>query len=118
MCKEVETRRLPLRAKRGEKKEDSSNPYACPSSKRMFVFFPNRNSSDHLDEEASSSLKEMRNEAKTKIHEVEVECTTRLLVGDIQITDRDVDSCMGGETPFGSDPKEDNKLELQSFGAT
>ena len=32
----------------------------------------------------------------------------------MQITERDVGSCMGGETPFGSDPKGDYKLELQS----
>ena len=53
VCKEVETRRFPSRAKRGGKKEDSSNPFACPSSKRMFGFFPNRTSSDHIDEEYS-----------------------------------------------------------------
>ena len=46
--------------------------------------------------------------------EVEVECTSRVLVGDMKITDRDVGSCMGGETPFGSDPKEYYKSELQS----
>ena len=112
VCKEVETRRLPPGGKRGGKKEDSSKPSACPSSKRMFRFFPNKTSSDHLDEEASSSLKEKRNEAETKIHEVEVECSARFLVGDMQITDRDVGSCMGGETPFGSYPKGYYKSEL------
>ena len=45
---------------------------------------------------------------------VEVECTSILLVGNMQITDRDMGSCMFGETPFGTDPKGDYKLELQS----
>ena len=83
VCKEVETRRLPPGAKRGGNKEDSSNPSACQSSKRMFGFFPNKTYSDHLDEETSSCLKEKRNEAETKIHEVEVECSARFLVGDL-----------------------------------
>ena len=33
---------------------------------------------------------------------VENECTSNFFVGDLHITDRDVVSCMGGETPFGS----------------
>ena len=70
VCNEVGTRRLPPGAKRGGKKEDSSKPYACPSSKRMFGFLSNKTSSDHQDEEASSSLKKKRNEAITGIHEV------------------------------------------------
>ena len=70
VCKEVETRRLPPGAKRGGKKEDSANPSAYPSSKRIFGFFPNRTSSYHHDEEASSSFKEKRNEAETEIQEV------------------------------------------------
>ena len=45
---------------------------------------------------------------------VENECTSNFFVGDLQITDRDVGSCMGGKTPFGSDPKGDFKSELQS----
>ena len=49
----------------------------------MSGFFSNINSSDHVDEESSSSLKEKRNEAETEIHEVEVECTARFLVGDL-----------------------------------
>ena len=49
VCKKVETGRLPPGAKRGGKKKDSSNPFACPSSKRMFGFFLNRASSDHQD---------------------------------------------------------------------
>ena len=48
-----------------------------------FGFFPNRTYSDHIDEEASISLKEKRNEEETQIHEVEVEYTTRFLVGDL-----------------------------------
>ena len=34
VCKEVGTRWLPP----GTKREDSSKPYACPSSRRMFSF--------------------------------------------------------------------------------
>ena len=119
VCKEVETRTLCPGAKRGGNKEDSSKPSDFLSSKRMFVFFPKITSSDHLYEEASRSLNNKRNEAKKNIHEVkckspqggcirgevEVECTARFLVGDLQITDSDVVSCMGEETLFGSDPK-------------
>ena len=36
---------------------------------------------------------------------VENECNSNFFVGDLHITDRDVVSCMGGETPFGSYPK-------------
>ena len=48
------------------------------------------------------------------IGSVENECTSNLFVGDIQITDRDVGSCMGGDTYFVSYPKGDFKSELQS----
>ena len=70
VCKEVETRRFPPGAKRGGKKEDSLKPSACPSSKRIFGFFLKKISSDHIDEEASISFKDKRNEAETKIHEL------------------------------------------------
>ena len=42
VCKKVETRWLPPRAKRGVRREDSSNPFACPRIRRMFVFSSNR----------------------------------------------------------------------------
>ena len=61
VCKEVETRRLPPGAKRGGKKKYSSKPSACPSTKRIFVFFLKIDSSDHQDEGASSSFNNMRN---------------------------------------------------------
>ena len=54
VCKKVEFGWLPPGAKRGAKNEDSSKPYSFPISKRMFVFFPNITSSDHLDEEEKS----------------------------------------------------------------
>ena len=44
--------------------------------------------------------------------EREDECTSRLFVGDLWITAKDVGSCEGGETSFGSDPKEDYKSDL------
>ena len=50
--------------KRRGKKEDSSKPSSCPISKRIFGFFPNRNSNGHQEEEASSSFKEKRNEGE------------------------------------------------------
>ena len=62
VCNEVGTIRFLPRDKRGGKNKYSSNTSACPSSKRRFGFFSNRTSSDHLDEEASSSLKKKRNE--------------------------------------------------------
>ena len=37
--------------------------------------------------------------------EREDECTSKLLVGDLQITAKDVGSCMGGQTSFGSNTK-------------
>ena len=52
--KEVETKRLSLGAKIEGKNEDSSKPSSFPSNKRMFVFFPNITSNDHLDEEEKS----------------------------------------------------------------
>ena len=118
-CKEVETRRFPSGAKRGGKKEDSTNPSSCPRSKRMFGFSPNRTSSGHIDEEASISLMKKRNEENTKIHEVECkslqgdcmeeekegECTSKIFGVDLQINEKDVGSWMGEETYFGSDTK-------------
>ena len=72
VCKKVGTRWLPL----GAKREDSSKPSACPSSRRMFGFSSNRASkscelSTTQDEEASSSLKKKRNEVEAMIPEVE-----------------------------------------------
>ena len=46
--------------------------------------------------------------------EVEEECTSSFLVGDLHITAQDVGSCMDGETYFGSDQKYDYKSKLQS----
>ena len=46
--------------------------------------------------------------------EKERECTSKIFRGDMQIHDKDVGSCMGGEKPFGSYPKGDYKSELQS----
>ena len=46
-CKKVGTSWLPPGAKRGEKKEDSSKPSACPRSKRMFGFYSNITFKDH-----------------------------------------------------------------------
>ena len=40
---------------------------------------------------------------------VENECTSNFFAGDLQITNKDVSSCMGGETSFGSDSKGDYK---------
>ena len=56
--KKVGTSWLPPGAKRGEKKEDSSKPSACPRSKRMFGFSSNITFRDHQDEEFSSSFPE------------------------------------------------------------
>ena len=61
----------------------------------MIRFFRNRTSSDHIDEEASSSLKEKRNEVETEIHEVEVECTSSFLVSDLRNTAKDGGTCGG-----------------------
>ena len=36
---------------------------------------------------------------------VKNECTSNFFMGDLQITNKDVGSCMGVDTPFGSDPK-------------
>ena len=44
--------------------------------------------------------------------EVEDECTSSFFVGDLQIIDQDVGSCMGGETYFGSNPNEYYKSDL------
>ena len=44
--------------------------------------------------------------------ESEDECTSSFLVGDFQITAKDVGSCEGSETNFVSEPKEDYKSDL------
>ena len=67
VCKNVGTRWFPL----GVKREDSSNPFACLSIRRMFGFSSNRTSTNHQYEEASSSLKNKRNEVEEMIPEVE-----------------------------------------------
>ena len=46
--------------------------------------------------------------------ESEDECTSNFFVGDFHITAEDVSSCEGGETYFGSEPKEYYKSNLQS----
>ena len=46
--------------------------------------------------------------------ESEDEHTSNFFVSDFHITAKDVGSCMGGETYFGSDPKEFYKSYLQS----
>ena len=46
--------------------------------------------------------------------EKEGECTSKIFGGDLQIANKDVGSCMGEDTYFGSDPKEYYKSELQS----
>ena len=110
---------MPPGAKREAKREDSSNPFACPSSRRMFGFSSNKASkscelSTTQDEEASSSLKKKRNEVQIEIHEVnckspeggcigeevEDECTSSFLVGDLQITAQGFGSCMGVKKYF------------------
>ena len=72
-------------------------------------------------------MKNKRNEVEAVIPEVECkslqgdcmeeekegECTSKFFGGDLQITKKDVGSCMGEEASFGSDPKEDHKSELQ-----
>ena len=86
---------------------------------RFFGFYARRDSkicdlSTTQDGETSSFLKEdEENPCADKdptvknlvVGSVENECTSNFFAGDLQITDRDVGSCMGGETPFGSDPK-------------
>ena len=71
------------------------------------------------DEKVSSFLEENRNEVEEYIHEVECkslqgyymdegkegECTSKIFGGDLQITHKDVGSCMAEDTYFGSDPK-------------
>ena len=80
------------------------------------------------DEVALSSLNKNRNkveieskEVKYKLaqggcikEEVEEECNSSFLVGDLPITAQGSGSCMGGETYFGSDPKEVHKSDLES----
>ena len=45
--------------------------------------------------------------------ENEHECTSSFLVSDLRTTAKDVGSYVGGKTYFGSDTKEEYKLELQ-----
>ena len=97
----------------------------------MFGFSSNRASKicdlrNTQDEEVSSSFKKNRNEVETTIHEVkckspqggcigeecEDECTSSFFVSDLQVSAKDVGSCEGGETSFGSYPKEVYKLDL------
>ena len=46
--------------------------------------------------------------------EEEGECNSKLFGGDIQITGKDVGSCMVNDTYFGLYPNEYHKSELQS----
>ena len=46
--------------------------------------------------------------------EVEEECTSSFLVGDLQIIAQGFGSCMGSEASFGLDPKDVHKSDLQS----
>ena len=80
------------------------------------------------DREVLIFSEENINEVEAEIHEVECkslqgdwmgeesegECISSFFVGDFHITAKDVGSCEGGETYFGSDPKEQYKLDLQS----
>ena len=80
------------------------------------------------DEKVTSFLEENRNELDTDIQEVkckspqggcireevEEECTSSFLVGDLRITAQGFGSCMGGEISFRSDPKEKHNSYLQS----
>ena len=79
-------------------------------------------------EKVSSLLYDNVNEVEAYIHEVECkslqgdcmeeekegEYTSKIFGDDLHIADKDVGSCMGEETYFGSDPKEYYKSELQS----
>ena len=72
--------------------------------------------------------KEYGNEVEVVIHGVECkslqgdckgeesedECTSSFFMGDFHITAKDVGSCEGGETSFGSDPKEEYISDLHS----
>ena len=98
----------------GTKGEDSSKPSAYSRFKSLFGFSSNRyyeycDMSTPKYEKVPSSLEENRNEEEADIHEVkckspqcgciggevEEECTSSFLVGDLEIIDRDVGSCMG-----------------------
>ena len=46
--------------------------------------------------------------------ESEDECISKFFVSDFHITSKDIGSCDGGETYFGSYPKEYYKTDLQS----
>ena len=108
----------------GTKGEDSSNPSACSRFKSLFGFSSNKDSkycdmSTNKYEKFSSFLEENRNEVEAYIHEVECkslegdyveeekegECTSKIFGGDLQISNKDVGSCMGEETYFVSNPK-------------
>ena len=79
-------------------------------------------------EKGHDSLSSPSDQGKEKIHEVkckspergclrgevEEECTSRFLVGDLHITAQYVGLCMAKDTSFGSDPKSDYKSELDS----
>ena len=115
------------------KGEDSSKPSTCSRFKSWFGFSSNRYSkycdmSTNKDDVALISLNEKRNKVETEIQEVkykstqggcireevEEECNSSFLVGDLRITAQGSGSCMGGETYFGSDTKEVHKSYLQS----
>ena len=132
VCKKVETGWLPPGAKRGVRKEDSSKPFSFPRIRRMFVFSSKRVSKSYelrttQDEEASSSLKEEEENPcadedpiikNLVVGSVENECTSDLFVGDLHITDRDVGSSMGGETPCIRSKRTFQIIIIVTFGAT
>ena len=110
----------------GTKREDSSNPSTYSSIMRFFGF-SSRIFSKRFDlsttqyGETSSCLKEDEENPcadedptvkKSFVGSVENECTSNFFVGDLQITNIYVGSCMGGETPFVSDIKRYFKSEL------
>ena len=115
------------------KGEDSSKPSTCSIFKSLFGFSSNRSSkycdmSANKDDIDLSSLNNKRNKVETKIQEVkykstqggcireqvEEECNSSFLVGDLRITTQGSGSCMGGEPYFGSNPKQVHKSDLQS----
>ena len=70
--------------------------------------------STNQDGETSSCLKEDEHNPSADedptvknqvVGSLKNECTSNFFVGDLQITEIYVGSCMGGDTPFGSDPK-------------
>ena len=52
------------------------------------------------------------NDEDCRNEESEDECTSSFFVGDFQITAKDIGPCGGGETYFGSNPKEYYKSDL------